>query len=672
MAEVSALALLRALDEGVASKTGVAFFPHLVCSLARTLSASCAFVSEIDLESYRANVLAIWHLDAFADTFAYALSGTPCECVLKNQIVAFPRRIQQLFPADSTGLARLGAESFLAIPLCSETAQVLGHIAVLDSRERDWSEADFGILRIFSMRAGAEIERRDYEKRLEAANVALRSANEQLREELAHRLAAEQQCAQAQRAAEQARLSAERANQAKSNFLAHMSHELRTPLNGILGYAQLLKRDAALGEEQLQGVNVIESSGEHLLTLINDLLDLAKIEAGRLELQASSLDLPQLLRQVADAAAVRARQAGLMFTLQLASELPAYVHGDERALRQVLLNLLGNAVKFTVKGAVCFRVLVPAESTECCTVRFVVEDTGPGIAPEDLPRIFEPFIRASIEPRVEGAGLGLPITKRLVDAMGGRLDVESRPGEGSRFSVELDLERSDAAAMNGSIETQITGYVGPGQCVLVVDDDASSREVLARLLAAVGLRTLQASSAAEALQMAAGERVDLLATDLAMPQMTGFELTRRFRADERLRSLPILAISASASAFSQDEALAAGCDAFIAKPVHTDELYRTLGRLLHLTWKTLDRAANGGGGRREELTDGISADERWTTELYDLAMKGDVKELMSRASSAALSDRAGGALYREVQRLARAFDMRGVRRILQRVREKRT
>jgi len=664
MAKLSALKLLRALDESVASKTGAAFFPQLVSSLAQALNASCAFVSEIDLETYRANVLAIWRDGSFAETFAYALSGTPCECVLENQIVAFPRSVQQLFPADREGLAKLGAESFLAIPLCNEPGKVRGHIAVLDRHERDWNEADVGVLRIFSSRAGAELERRDYERRLEGLNAALENANAQLQHELLQRLDAEDRLAQAKRAAEQAQHSAEQANQAKTNFLAHMSHELRTPLNGILGYAQLLRRDATLRTEQLEGLSVIERSGEHLLTLVNDLLDLAKIEAGRLELHAKRFNLPQLLKHAADVTAVRARDAGLTFTFQLPPELPTQVRGDERALRQVLLNLLGNAVKFTPQGGVVFRVLALSASPARCTVRFTIEDSGPGIAREDLQRIFEPFTRASIGTGVEGTGLGLPISKRLVDAMGGRLEVENREGGGSIFTVELDVETAASGAIDYGAAVQIIGYEGSRRSVLVVDNDATSRQLLVRLLDAVGITTLESSSGGEALHIVAAERVDLIVTDLAMPEMTGLELTQKLRADERLRGLPILAVSASVSAFTREEALGAGCDGFVAKPVHADELFGAVGRLLHLSWNTVDRPDGDPAGRKARI-DGIRLDQRRAAELYDLAMKGDVKELVTRAEGAALGDPTGAPLYQEVKRLARNFDMRGVRRLLQ-------
>jgi len=709
MAELEALKLLRALDEGVAAKTGTAFFEHLVGSLAKALDATCAFASEINAETYRAQVLAYWHNGELGEVFEYALSGTPCECVLDNQIVAFPRNIQQMFPQDREWFASLGAQSFLAIPLCDEHGKVRGHLAVLDSRERDWNEADFDVLRIFSMRAGAELGRREHQKRLEAMNLALQKANAQLRQEITQRLQAEAQLAStsarsehvaelvrvinsgitsktgteffkelvrslaealsahivfvsqidmaryeadvlaiwlghsfgephrfnlsatpcesildgqiaafprrvaelfpgakpileklgtqsylaipimdedttvighiavqdqrerdwgdtefgllrlfANRAAaelkrrgheksledanaqlqranaalrrevamrletekqlEKATIAAEAANQAKSHFLAHMSHELRTPLNGILGYAQLLKRDDALTQDQQHSVAVIEHSGEHLLTLINDLLDLAKIEAGRLDLQTSSIDLPQLLKQVVDLVAVRAGQAGIAFTFHVAPELPSQVRGDERAVRQILLNLLGNAVKFTKSGGVEFRVRSTCASGAGCELRFEIRDTGRGISAPDLERIFEPFERIDGSTRVEGTGLGLSITDRLVRAMGGRIFVSSEVGKGSIFTVTLPFEAEEHDDPRYSVQRRVASYSGPRRRILVVDDDGANRHLLVRILGDVGFELQESTNVEDALlSLHAQNTPDLIVTDLAMP-----------------------------------------------------------------------------------------------------------------------------------------------------------
>jgi signal transduction histidine kinase/DNA-binding response OmpR family regulator len=660
--------LIRVINAGISSKTGAEFFNELVRSLAEALAATTVFVAEIDVPSYEANVLAIWVNEALGPTQRFNLAATPCESILNGQIAAFPRKVADLFPASRAILEQLGTQSYLAIPIHGDDGSVIGHIAVQDRRERDWNQTDFGILRLFANRAAAELKRRDHERRLENTNRQLQRANASLRREVAMRLDMEDQLARAKTAAEGAQRVAESANRAKSNFLAHMSHELRTPLNGILGYAQLLRRDAALPREQMDNVAIIERSGEHLLTLINELLDLAKIEAGRLELHAGPFDLTQLLKHVADLTRLRASQAGLEFTTSIAQDLPVHVYGEERALRQVLLNLLSNAVKFTPSGTITLRVQrEEGGSAERHRLRFEVEDTGVGIAAEDLEHVFEPFVRTDGARSIEGTGLGLPITQRLVAALGGEIDVVSRVGEGSTFTIFVELGADSRKPSPLGVHRRIVGYEGGRRRVLVVDNDAASRTLVTRTLAGVGFDTIEAPEGRSALELAHAAPPDLVVTDLAMPVLNGLELARAIRGDTGFRLLPVIAISASASEVTREEALAAGCDEFLGKPLRAEDLLEAIGRLLHLAWRTApsDAVAESTSARPVDL-DGAQASQQWTDVLYDLAMKGDVKELLSCVERAASEDPTGLPLYEEVRRLGGHFDMKGIRRLLQR------
>ncbi len=371
----------------------------------------------------------------------------------------------------------------------------------------------------------------------------------------------------------------------RSEFLAQMSHELRTPLNGILGFAQTLRRDRALTERQARGLRIIEESGRHLLALINDILDLARIDAAKLELQPADVDLAAFLQVVTDIVRVKAEEKNLLFDCETAPDLPRVVRGDEKRLRQVLLNLLSNAVKFTDAGRVTLAVSRQGGAAGQARLRFEVRDQGIGMSEEQMRRLFEPFEQLGDARRREGgSGLGLAISRRLAQLMGGAIGVRSRPGEGSVFCFEVELPVSEVPVRLPPLQGVVTGYQGPRRRVLIAEDVPQNRAMLADALGTLGFEVAEAADGAQAVTMADAFAPDLVLMDLMMPVMDGFEATRRLRASPRWRSLPVAAMSASTAGRTEAEAREAGADAFVAKPVDLPVLLGTIGALLSLAW----------------------------------------------------------------------------------------
>lgn len=378
--------------------------------------------------------------------------------------------------------------------------------------------------------------------------------------------------------------SLRQANQAKSQFLSNMSHELRTPLNGILGYTQILHREPNLTPRQIEGLNVIQQSGEHLLTLIKDILDLSKIEAGRLELHPNAFYFPTFLKTILDMAAMRAQQKGLRFVHTLDGTLPQQIEADETRLRQILLNLLGNAIKFTEAGEIHLHIAPTAKGSG---IRFVVSDTGIGIANADLLKIFEPFEQIkNAQNWNEGTGLGLSITKQLVATMGGDIQVTSTVGEGSTFTVELPLVLLETPmAELPPPQTPIIGYHGPRRKILIVDDKLSNRLVLRNMLEPLGFAIFLANDGQEGLQIAQACLPDLILLDLIMPNTNGLEMVRALRQEASLQNTVVIAVSASVLEKEQEISRAAGCTDFLPKPIREGDLFALLARYLGIQWE---------------------------------------------------------------------------------------
>jgi PAS domain S-box-containing protein len=414
-----------------------------------------------------------------------------------------------------------------------------------------------------------------------------------------------------------ARDAAEAARETQAGFLANVSHELRTPLNGILGFAQILRRDEPLTERQARGLKIIEESGQHLLMLIDDILDLARIDKVTLELHPIEVDLPAFLQVVCDIIRVKAEEKRLVFVYEAAPDLPAAVLIDDKRLRQVLLNLLSNAIKFSDTGQVTLRAIAVhrGAGSAAGALRFEVEDKGIGMNEAQLMRLFQPFAQVAEHQRREGGvGLGLAISRQLVRLMGGDIKVHSREGQGTVFSFEIEAparqapvrtppaaapasrtpiscQGAQAGAATNSVtvphralpvqdhETRPDDWaVLSGARVLLVEDNAVNRELVVVLLSTAGVVVSIACDGQEALDMLDRQRFDAVLMDCLMPVMDGYAATRALRLRPELRTLPVIALTANAMVGDRDKALAAGMSDHIAKPVRREELFATLAR----------------------------------------------------------------------------------------------
>jgi signal transduction histidine kinase/DNA-binding NarL/FixJ family response regulator len=414
---------------------------------------------------------------------------------------------------------------------------------------------------------------------LDRTNEELEKSNQELESRV------EERTAQLQQAKEIAEL----ANLSKSEFLANMSHELRTPLNAILGFSQLMNRETSLTKQQQENFGIINRSGEHLLSLINDVLDLAKIESGKMTLYPTDFDLYALLDLIEEMLALKAESKGLQLIIERDRNLPRYINTDDKKLRQVLINLLGNAIKFTNEGSVILRVNVEtfqetSLNTKTYNLLFEIEDTGAGIAPEEINTLFEAFTQTETgKQSQQGTGLGLPISKKFVELMEGEMTVSSEVGQGTIFKFNIQAQLSDASLIESQTQTRRVIALEPNQQeyrILIVDDRTENRQLLIKLLEPIGFQVKQATNGSEAVEMWQGWQPHLIWMDMRMPVMNGYEATQQIKSHLNGQATAILALTASTLEEEKAIVLSAGCDDFVRKPFREEIIFEKMAQYL--------------------------------------------------------------------------------------------
>jgi two-component system sensor histidine kinase/response regulator len=464
---------------------------------------------------------------------------------------------------ERTILAHSSTPCLLIVPMWDSYGVTVGYLGLDASAEKQWTKEDVTFVRLLGELIAIAESRYEAEKELKEAKEA-----------------------------------AVKANKAKSEFLANMSHELRTPLNAILGFTRLISRDSSISSEYRQYLEIVNRSGEHLLELINDILEMSKIEAGRTVFNPSNFDLYALLDNIAEMLRPQAQAKALGLIFDRSSELPQYICTDQSKLRQVFINLLSNGLKFTESGGVTLRGKVGEKRGDYQRLLWEIEDTGAGIAPEEIYKLFQPFNQTETGRKSQqGTGLGLPISKKFVELMGGAIGVSSILGQGSVFSFDIQVGlvgENEIKTETNRAKVIALAQNQPKYRILVVDDRPESRLLLLKLLATLGLSVQEAANGQEAIAIWQAWQPHLIWMDMRMPVKDGYEATREIRQLEADNRGKTVIIALTASAFEEDRALviAAGCDDFVRKPFREEVIWQKMGEYLGLKYIYADNEPN--------------------------------------------------------------------------------